>query len=610
MRPNNVGASFLDGLRARLQLLRLLRVASPSSVSVLIVVCLVQAALPAATGIATGWMVSGLASRPDSTAVAVSVLLVGVLMWASEVSESIVSAERHSVSRQIDAWHRDHLAWLVSRPVGIDVLERPDVQDELAIGLMKGLPGWISYTLGSGVVGQLVIVGRIIGAILAAIVLACFSWPVAVGALVCAQVLRILTQRAWLVQHAIVRELAPVARHADYWADIATSQWAAKELRLFGLIDWVVTRYRGVVGSRTDRLAQVRLLILHRLVAISVALIVTAATGMSLLAHAILTGRVDAGVLAICLATFLVVLASSRRDNESFDVEFAGIPALASMERLTRHTSVVPTHTPKATTLPSAPPRVRFESVGFTYPTATRPALRDVDLEIGPGKLVALVGINGAGKTTLTKLLGSLYEPTRGRITVDGVDLRSLDPAYWRHMISVVFQEFNRYELPLCDNIALGAGHATPDPHELAQVAAEAGIEDLVARGWDTTLASTYHGGVELSGGQWQRIALARAAYAVAAGARLLVLDEPTAHLDVAAERDVLDRVLRTARGAGVLLISHRLATVRHADRIVVLDDGRITEAGTHQQLMEAEGTYAHMYRLQADRFTDTEEVL
>lgn len=235
--------------------------------------------------------------------------------------------------------------------------------------------------------------------------------------------------------------------------------------------------------------------------------------------------------------------------------------------------------------------------------------LAGLDLDIRPAEMLALVGVNGAGKTTLTKLLTGMYEPTAGRITVNGLPLADIGLPAWRRQIAVVQQRFVHYDLSLRENVVLGAPGPRPDPGLLESVAQQAGIDDLVRRapsGWDTPLSRAYQGGTDLSGGQWQRVALARALYAVARGARLLVLDEPTAHLDIRAELDVFSRVTAGAHGVGIMLISHRLSTVRRADRIVLIEGGTAVEAGHHDDLVARGGRYAEMFALQADRFDDS----
>ena len=228
--------------------------------------------------------------------------------------------------------------------------------------------------------------------------------------------------------------------------------------------------------------------------------------------------------------------------------------------------------------------------------------LSGFDLTIPAGSSLAIVGSNGAGKTTIAKLLCRLYDPQEGAIEVDGIDLRAFDLESWRSRLAAVFQDFIRFELPLRDNVA-PAGAA--DDVILAALA-EAGAGGLA--GLDTILARGYPGGTDLSGGQWQRIALARALCAVRHGAGLVLLDEPTAQLDVRGEAEIFDRILAATRHTTTILISHRFSTVRHADRICVLEHGKVVELGTHDELMAAGGRYRTMFDLQASRFGDDGE--
>jgi len=223
--------------------------------------------------------------------------------------------------------------------------------------------------------------------------------------------------------------------------------------------------------------------------------------------------------------------------------------------------------------------------------------LSGFDLAIPAGSSLAIVGVNGAGKTTLAKLLCRLYDPQAGAIEVDGVDLRDLDVESWRARVTAVFQDFIRFELPLRDNVAPGG--ASEDVIRAALTnAGAANLADL-----DTVLSRAYPGGTDLSGGQWQRIALARALCAVRGGAGLVLLDEPTAQLDVRGEAEIFDRILAATRRVTTILISHRFSTVRHADRICVLEHGRVVELGSHDELMAQGGRYRTMFELQASRF-------
>ena len=257
-------------------------------------------------------------------------------------------------------------------------------------------------------------------------------------------------------------------------------------------------------------------------------------------------------------------------------------------------------HDPRA--LPAR--EIRFRNVRFAYagPGDRGPVLDDVDLTIPAGSSLAIVGQNGAGKTTLAKLLCRLYDPQAGTIEVDGVDLRDFDLAAWRRRISAVFQDFIKFELSLRDNVAPGGA---PDA-TIREALASAGASSLAEL--DTVLSRAYAGGTDLSGGQWQRVALARALCAVGTGARVVILDEPTAQLDVRGEAEIFERILAATSHCTTILISHRFSTVRLADRICVLERGKVVELGTHDELMARRGRYRTMFDLQAQRFGEADE--
>jgi ATP-binding cassette subfamily B protein len=244
--------------------------------------------------------------------------------------------------------------------------------------------------------------------------------------------------------------------------------------------------------------------------------------------------------------------------------------------------------------------RLRVEDVSFTYPSATTPAVTNVSMEIGAGEIVALVGENGSGKTTLAKLLCRLYLPHAGRILWDEVDTATVDPDGLRRSVAVIFQDFLHYALPARENIGMGRHQRLDDLDAVVAAATQAGAHDSLAKlpqGYETVLGPEFHGGKELSVGQWQRVALGRAFFR---DAPFIILDEPTAALDARAEHELFDGIRTLCQGRSVLLISHRFSSVRTADRIYVLEGGKVVESGSHEQLMALGGLYADLFTLQA----------
>ncbi|MFC8345540.1 ABC transporter ATP-binding protein [Streptomyces sp. NPDC057280] len=395
------------------------------------------------------------------------------------------------------------------------------------------------------------------------------------------------------------------ARAGHLLSELLTEPTAAPEIRVHGVGPFLLHHYRAM--SEVAEAEQARL---ARLAA-RTGLIAAFWTGLATVAtYATLGGLLLAGAMALSVAgTAVIAIRSGSASLDSLVLEVNQLHQEAlfvgDLQRLyvEAEQRAIPVG---GRELPEDPREIRFENVTFSYPgESTHPALDDVTLTLPLGRIVALVGENGSGKTTLVKLLAGLYKPDRGRILWDGVDTADADRHLLAERIAMVAQDFKRWPFTARVNVAVGRSAAPLTEERLADSIAEAGAQDVVAdlpRGLDTLLARQFSGGHELSGGQWQRLGIARAAYR---RGRILIVDEPTAALDARAELEVFEKI-RALAGSGqtVVLITHRLASVRHADLVHVLEQGRLVESGTPEELLATGGVYAELYSLQADQFT------
>jgi ATP-binding cassette subfamily B protein len=409
------------------------------------------------------------------------------------------------------------------------------------------------------------------------------------------------------VTYGLRHSQSPGARRMAYVEHVLTTDEHAKEVRTFGLGPLFLGRYRAEAEGfyRDDS----RLAVRHAAVAEGIATLGTAAFygAYAFMAIAAAASRLTLGDMTMYVLAF-------RQGQQAFQAVLGSIGLVYEhnlyMSNLFEFLAIAPARPRlEAAPPPLLPPRatpaagIQFVDVGFRYPTG-RWALRHVDLALGPGDSLALVGENGAGKTTLVKLLLGLYQPTEGRILLDGRDLASWDPERLRARFSAVFQDYNRYQLELRDNVALGSVAHHGDEARLGRAIARSGSTDLVESlpgGLGAQLGGHFEDGAELSGGQWQRLAIARAF--MREEADIVILDEPTASLDPKAERAIFERFLDLSRGRTTLVISHRFATARMARRIVVLEHGGVIENGSHAELVDAGGTYAKMFALQAEGY-------
>jgi len=396
-------------------------------------------------------------------------------------------------------------------------------------------------------------------------------------------------------------EVREAERHADYAYRLAVDAPPAKELRMFGLSRWTVDRFMTRRRQLLDLQWEATRL-RERPVLWSLLLILGANGIVAVsLAHSAAHGHLGLGGLVVFVQTAVGTSAIAFGGlNWALDGASAPVAAVLKLEDSMAAAGALTRGTRPARGMPAH--EIRFRDLGFAYETSTAPVLDGFDLRVPAGSSLAIVGVNGAGKTTLAKLLCRLYDPQSGGIEVDGVDLRDLDLDDWRTRVTAVFQDFIRFELSLRENVAAGRPADDALIHAALADAGADGLADL-----DTILARGYAGGTDLSGGQWQRVALARALYAVRLGAGVVLLDEPTAQLDVRGEAEIFDRILAATRECTTVLISHRFSTVRHADRICVLEHGRLVELGTHDELMARNGRYRTMFDLQASRFGEEE---
>jgi ATP-binding cassette subfamily B protein len=535
---------------------------------------------------------------------------VGVLFILLQVLGPLHTALSANIGDRTAAWLYDELTSACVAVPGIGHLEDPDLAADLQVARdfdrgMTGPPLSISMDfIATGLVDMLAGFAQ-------AIVLFGFTWwapPLLAG--------------AWLATHWLLREsgvwkdrnteeVRLAQRDAEYSYRLAVDPPAAKEVRIFGLPDWVLERF--ITSRRRLHRLQYEATRMRERSVLTSLVIVLAANGLVLwmLAAAALGHHLSLGGLVVyaqaAVGTSMIAFGGL---NWALDGASAPAAAVARLKAAMGRAGTVAPGSQPAEGMPAQ--QIRFKSVTFAYPAApSRPVLRGLDLEIPAGSSLAIVGQNGAGKTTLAKLLCRLYDPQSGSIEIDGVDLKDLDLASWRRRVAAVFQDFVRFELSLRENVipreAAGevlAGRGA-DPSQIDAVLSaaldEAGAGGLAA--FDTVLAKGYAGGTELSGGQWQRIALARAMAAVRLGAGLVLLDEPTAQLDVRGEAEIFERVLAATRSCTTILVSHRFSTVRHVDRIAVVEDGAVAELGSHDELMALRGRYWTMFSLQAQRF-------
>jgi ATP-binding cassette subfamily B protein len=557
-------------------------------------VLIARGVLPAVLAIATGVLVAAVQSGRSLVG---PLALVGVVFVALQVLSPVHTALSANLGDRTSAWLNDRLTTMSVEPPGMGHLEDQKLTDDLTVARdfdlgIQGPPLAIAMDFtATGVI-------ELVGGLASAVVLFGFSWwaPFVLAG-------------AWIGTHWLLRESAvwrdrntdevrSAQRDSDYAYRLAVDPPAAKELRLFGLVGWTIERFM----ARRARLheLQYRATRMREKSVLSSLVLVLAANALVFwaLASAAANGLGLGPVVVYAQAAIGTSMIAFGGLSWVLDGAAAPVSAVLRLDAAMAAAGALPQADDPVTAKGKPATEIRFRDVTFGYPSSDQPVLEGFDLTVPAGSSLAIVGRNGSGKTTLAKLLCRLYDPQSGAIEVDGVDLRRFDLADWRGRVTAVFQDFTRYELSLRENVAPAGA---PDEVIRSAIAA-AGAADLADL--DTVLSRAYAGGTDLSGGQWQRIALARALCAVEMGAGVVLLDEPTAQLDVRGEAEIFDRILAATRDCTTILVSHRFSTVRHADRICVVEHGKVVELGSHDELMAHGGRYRTMFELQARPFS------
>lgn len=593
-RPPEVLSLVFDALRGH-----------PAQSAVLTVSLALAGAAPVGIAAASGHLLAGAARllgsrRPGDTGhVYVLAGLVAGLLLVGQVALGI----------------RTHLGGVVGRRLSGEMLRRAmdavsarptterllDSDYAATVARVRGL-GSLEVLPGDGFTALVSLGSTWSGNLAAAGLLAGIRWWVGLGAAAVLSASYLAIRRGYRAIVLGSQDEAGALARAAYLRDVLVTPGAAKEVRLFGLSDYFIGGFRSAWTETTRHLRAARAADewVSYVLCLGVAAVYLGTLGI--LGVAVARGRLGAGDLAAAALALGPLTAGVLPGRDDLNIGW-GAASAGAVRRL----EAEPTDG-------SSPPRsvgaggavsLSCRRLSFAYPGTS--VFDSLDLDLEPGRSVALVGENGAGKTTLTSLLSGLLAPQRGQLLIDGRELDDASRVEWQRQVAVLFQDFVHYEATtLYDNVGYGSVGHLDDRAGVIRAGARAGLDDVVSAlpgGWDSLLGPAHPGGTDLSGGQWQRVGLARALFALDHGARLLILDEPAANLDVTAETELYDRFLAMTAGVTTVIVSHRLAAVRHADRIVVLEGGRVVEDGSHDQLMARGGGYAEMFNLQASRF-------
>ncbi len=582
---------------------------SPGRTLALTVWCLWSGLQAALLAVALGQLVSRVGVEGRSLlwpALTITGLLVGQVLLSA-----VASQLSGSLSWRLERAHAGRLVVVLTAPRPLAELEHPEVAADLETARGEG------HTLNAGVaVGTLMSQGsQLVLAVTSAALLVSIRWwaPLLL-------IPGLLLLRSWLAQETrIYREGLEASgggqQRASYFRSLALQPASAREIRTFNLTEWLISRLTGHLNEGLEHVRQRRAAMVPRMLLTGAVLVAGYGVLGALAVDDARTGSLSIGALLVLLqAAFgLLSLAGGLEDRQRFTRSAAPFAALnrattwldSRSQALQRARSgAVGTSTPDQS-LRSGP--LIAKGLGFAYPGRER-ILENVSFEVPAGGVLAVVGANGAGKSTLMRLLAGLDEPSSGRLLVGDRAAGTWSLSDWRRKVAFVPQHFMRWELSVRDNVQFGCPHQTLSDAEIWSLLRQAGAAEMLTghpAGLETVLSRTEPGGLDLSGGQWQRLAMARALAAVHAGASLLILDEPTASLDVRGETEFYTRFLSLTGGVTTILVSHRYSTVQLADQIVVIEDGRVGAAGSHADLLRRSAWYARMVQQQTRPFQE-----
>ncbi|PDP86663.1 bacteriocin ABC transporter [Glycomyces fuscus] len=581
---------------------------APGVAALTAVLAVLAGAAPVGITIGIGGLVDGLTSAigqgldtPAARECYRWVALIVVLFFLAHITESARTALGRALGRRVTGRLSERVMVAASEPATIGHLEDPTYVGRL--GRARG-NGTIDMPPGEAVFGFSTKASLWVTGVGSAALLTQVTWGL--GLIVFAVFVALHFRLVRNYRTAVIETVNQTEklRRTSYLRDVPTTPGAAREVRLFGLTAFFRDAYHS--EWRVNMTQVWRRRHEHRLFVIVVVVVtgVTVASVFYYLAYRAATGGTTVGDLALGGLALRALLQILRADEDDLRTSFGSKAAAEAFA----FPVVAPPDGPDTAPWTAPVATVSCEDLRFRYGGAADEVLHGIDLDIPAGQSLAIVGLNGAGKTTLARLLAGLDAPSGGSVRVGGTPVEDANRRSWQRQVVAVFQDFGRYELTVRDNIAFGSLAHADDEEGLRAVARQAGLLKFIEglpRGWDTVMSSGYTGGVDASGGEWQRIAIARALFGLRHGARLLIMDEPAASLDPRAEAQLYDTFHELTAGATTVAISHRFATVRKAERVVVLDQGRIIEDGTHEDLISAGGRYAELFHLQAKRFEE-----